>query len=71
MTKRCEAKHYGPGRETLADCEHEAVYNFEGLAICAECAGEAAEGGEAMLGVNLRLLTDAPIKTPEEKPVRR
>lgn len=58
---KCQAKHYGPGRETLRACEGEAVYNFEGLAICEDCAGEAAEGGEAIPGVNLWTLAEAPV----------
>ena len=68
---KCQAKHRGPGRETLADCDHEATYNFEGIAVCEDCAGEAAEGGEAMLGVNLWPLHTAPLTDPEEKSVRR
>lgn len=64
---KCEAKHYGPGRETLDACANEATYNFEGLAVCEDCAGEAAEGGEAMPGINLWLLVAAPVaRTPEE-----
>ena len=65
---KCQAKHYGPGRETLRACEGEAVYNFEGLAVCEGCASEAAEGGEAMLGVNLWTLTQVPVadRTPDD-----